>query len=121
MELIEDTNHHLTPEEMCRSQDPSQGLNPFIPPFWTQQYEWEGLDREAYQAWEQRLNHIPAWKSGIDTIIVLPAAGISPTDSATSTSSSVNRTKRRSGQGGQASGGGFGNQGNTASGQSAAG
>jgi len=24
-------------------------LNPLIPPFWTQQYEWEGLDREAYQ------------------------------------------------------------------------
>lgn len=78
-----------TPAEMRESQDPSQGLNPFIPPFWTQRYEWEGLDRDAYQAWEQRLMPkfphdgeyrslqalIPAWKSGIDTIIVLPYRG----------------------------------------------
>lgn len=86
---IEEREHHPTPAEMRDSQDPSQGLNPFIPPFWTQQYEWEGLDRDAYQAWEQRLMPnfpqdaerrslqalIPAWKSGIDTIIVLPYRG----------------------------------------------
>jgi hypothetical protein len=86
---IEDRDHHPTPAEMRDSQDPSQGLNPFIPPFWTQQYEWEGLDHEAYQAWEERLiprfpqdaepgslqELIPAWKNGIDTIIVLPYRG----------------------------------------------
>ena len=81
--------YHPSPEEMRESQDPSQGLNQFIPPFWTQQYEWDGLDRDAYQAWEQRLmprfphdaerrslqDLIPAWRSGIDTIIVLPYSG----------------------------------------------
>lgn len=86
---IQDRNHHPSPEEMRESQDPGQGLNPFIPPFWTQQYEWDGLDRDAYQTWEQRLlpkfphdaerrslqELIPAWKSGIDTIIVLPYRG----------------------------------------------
>ena len=86
---IEERNHHPSPEEMRESQDPSQGLNQFIPPFWTQQYEWDGLDRDAYQAWEQRLmprfphdaerrslqDLIPAWRSGIDTIIVLPYSG----------------------------------------------
>lgn len=69
--------------------DSSQELNPFVPPFWTQQYGSEGLDQGAYQAWEQRLmpkfpqdaeprslqELIPAWKSGIDTIIVLPYKG----------------------------------------------
>lgn len=86
---IEDPTHHPTPAEMRASGDPSQGLNPLIPPFWTQQYEWEGLDREAYQAWDQSLipkfpydaerrslqELIPTWKSGIDTVIVLPYEG----------------------------------------------
>lgn len=86
---IEDPTHHPTPAEMREFSDSSQGLNPFIPPFWTQQYDSEGLDQGAYQAWEQRLmpkfpqdaeprslqELIPAWKSGIDTIIVLPYKG----------------------------------------------
>lgn len=74
---------------MREADDPSQDLNPFIPPFWTLRFQWDGLDREAYQAWEQRLmpkfpndaergslqDLIPAWRSGIDTIIVLPYRG----------------------------------------------
>jgi hypothetical protein len=42
---IEEPTHHPTPAELRESQDPSQGLNPFVPPFWTQQYEWERLPR----------------------------------------------------------------------------
>ncbi len=86
---IEEPTHHPTPAELRESEDPSQGLNQFVPPFWTKQYEWEGLDRDAYHAWEQSLTPkfpqdaeprslqalIPAWKSGIDTIIVLPYKG----------------------------------------------
>ncbi len=86
---IEDPTHHPTPAEMREFTDSSQELNPFVPPFWTQQYGSEGLDQGAYQAWEQRLmpkfpqdaeprslqELIPAWKSGIDTIIVLPYKG----------------------------------------------
>lgn len=86
---IEDPTHHPTPAEMREFSNSSQELNPFIPPFWTQQYGSEGLDQGAYQAWEQRLmpkfpqdaeprslqELIPAWKSGIDTIIVLPYNG----------------------------------------------
>ncbi|MGZ3386697.1 MAG: hypothetical protein ACXVB5_17500 [Isosphaeraceae bacterium] len=86
---IEDPTHHPTPAEMREFSDSSQELNPFIPPFWTQQYGSEGLDQAAYQAWEQRLmpkfpqdaeprslqELIPAWKSGMDTIIVLPYKG----------------------------------------------
>jgi hypothetical protein len=86
---IEDPTHHPTSAEMKEAEDLSRGLSPFIPPFWTQRYEWEGLDRDAYQVWDQGLipkfPHdgerrslqalIPAWKSGIDTIIVLPYKG----------------------------------------------
>jgi hypothetical protein len=86
---VEDPTGHPAPAEMREAEDPGHGPNPFIPPFWTEQYEWEGLDREAYQAWDQslipRFPHnaerrslhelIPAWKSGIDTIIVLPYKG----------------------------------------------
>lgn len=86
---IEDPMHHPTPSEIHEAEHTGHGLNPFIPPFWTRQYEWDGLDHDAYQAWDQSLapkfpHHferrslhelIPAWRSGIDTIIVLPYEG----------------------------------------------
>ncbi|WP_458112719.1 hypothetical protein M1D88_00700 [Arthrobacter sp. R1-13] len=54
-----------------------------------QRYGWEGLDSDAYQAWDRSLvpkfphggerqslqELIPAWESGLDTIIVLPYKG----------------------------------------------
>ena len=86
---IEDPTQHPTSAEMQEAEDPNRGLSPFIPPFWTQRYEWVGLDRNAYQVWDQGLTPkvphdaerrslqalIPAWKSGIDTIVVLPYKG----------------------------------------------
>jgi hypothetical protein len=86
---IEDPTHHPTSAEMREAEDAPGQLHPFIPPFWTQQYEWEGLDRGAFQVWDQDLvpkfpndaerqslgELVPAWKSGIDTIIVLPYHG----------------------------------------------
>lgn len=88
---IEDPTHHPTPSEMREAEDPDHGLSPFSPPSWTQHYGWEGLNRDAYQVWDQGLapkfphdgngerqslqELIPAWESGIDTIIVLPYKG----------------------------------------------
>lgn len=87
---IEDPSRHPTSSAEFRElTDPGLGLNPVIPPFWTQQYEWEGLDSAAFQAWDQGLVPkfpqdaerqvlpalIPAWESGIDSIIVLPYRG----------------------------------------------
>ncbi|MGY4544042.1 hypothetical protein ACVWY0_003985 [Arthrobacter sp. UYNi723] len=86
---IEDPTYRPTPAEMREAADPDHGLSPFMPPFSTQQYGWEGLDRDAYQAWDQSLipkipqdaerqclqELMPAWKNGIDTIIVLPYKG----------------------------------------------
>jgi hypothetical protein len=87
---VEDPSRHPTSAaEMRELTDPALGLNPVVPPFWTQQYEWEGLDRVAYQAWDQGLVPkfpndaerqslpalIAAWESGLDSIIVLPYRG----------------------------------------------
>jgi hypothetical protein len=52
---IEDPTHHPTSAEMREAEDAPGQLHPFIPPFWTQQYEWEGLDRGAFQVWDQDL------------------------------------------------------------------
>jgi hypothetical protein len=85
----EDPTHHPTRAEMHEIENTDSGSSPFVPPFWTQQYEWEGLDRDAYQVWDHGLipkfpngaerqslhELVPAWQSGIDTIIVLPYQG----------------------------------------------
>lgn len=86
---IEDPAHHPTPSETREAEDPDHGLSPFIAPSWMQRYGWEGLDSDAYQAWDRSLvpkfphggerqslqELIPAWESGLDTIIVLPYKG----------------------------------------------
>lgn len=85
-----------TPENMRRMQatmrqvlQPGQPLHPLIPPLWTSEYDWEGIDQEAFNTWDgsltpkiptdaerqNLLSLIPAWESGMDTVIVLPYAG----------------------------------------------
>lgn len=68
---------------------PGQELHPLIPPLWTTEYNWDGLDIDAFNSWHNGLiqippsdaerrnlaDLIPAWKSGVDTVIVLPYLG----------------------------------------------
>jgi hypothetical protein len=74
---------------MRQVMQPGQPLHPLIPPLWTSEYGWDGIDQDAFNTWEQSMAQkvptdperknlsslIPAWKSGLDTIIVLPYAG----------------------------------------------
>lgn len=64
-------------------------LNPAVPFRWTNESFMAGMDHEAFNAWSARLapipppdierhslaDLIPAWESGLDTILVLPYAG----------------------------------------------
>lgn len=84
-----DRTKHPTPEIMQDVLRPGQELHPLMPPLWTSEYEWEGLDREAFNQWQATLSPfpprgserknvadlIPAWESGLDTVLVLPYAG----------------------------------------------
>lgn len=68
---------------------PGQELHPLIPPLWTTEYDRDGLDSDAFNYWHNVLSPIPpsdaerrnlsdlipAWESGLDTVIVLPYAG----------------------------------------------
>jgi hypothetical protein len=79
----------LTPEAIRALSAPGQALNPLIPPFWSFEYGWEGIDVEAFGSWERGLipdipssaeraslpDLIRAWESGIESVIVLPYAG----------------------------------------------
>ncbi len=78
-----------TPEMIRDVSRPGQDLHPLIPPLWSAEYGWEGLDLAAFNSWDQHLGAriptdaerwslldlIPAWESGLDTVIVLPYAG----------------------------------------------
>ncbi|WP_213816940.1 hypothetical protein [Glaciihabitans sp. dw_435] len=83
-----------TPEAGLQSiAEKSEAMNPYFPPRWTDDYGWDGIDREALDDWvgsmpdphQLRLEDeperrnlddlIPAWKSGLDTIVVVPFAG----------------------------------------------
>lgn len=80
---------HPTQEIARQVFRPGQDLHPLIPPLWTAEYGWEGLDLEAFNDWDRNLSPriptdverqsltdlIPAWKSGLNTVIVLPYAG----------------------------------------------
>lgn len=84
-----DMQNHPTQEIMRQVLQPGQKLHPLIPPLWTTEYDWDGLDPEAFNNWHGDLipavpndaerknlsDLIPAWESGVDTIIVLPYAG----------------------------------------------
>lgn len=76
-------------ETMRQVMKPGQPLHPLVPPLWTSEFDWDGIDQDAFNAWDQSLEPkawtdeerqnlpslIPAWESGLDTIIVLPYAG----------------------------------------------
>jgi hypothetical protein len=80
---------HPTQEIMRQVLQPGQELHPLIPPLWTTEYDWDGLDREAFNNWHRDLSPtipndaerrslsdlIPAWENDVDTVIVLPYAG----------------------------------------------
>jgi hypothetical protein len=68
---------------------PGQELHPLVPPLWTVEYDWDGLDQAAFNRWDRGLSPltrtdeertnlpdlIPAWESGLDTVIMLPYEG----------------------------------------------
>jgi hypothetical protein len=76
-------------ETIRQAMQPGQPLHPLIPPLWTTEYGWDGIDQDAFNTWDQSLapkiptdaerqnltSLIPAWESGLDTIIVLPYTG----------------------------------------------
>lgn len=84
-----DRTKHPTPELMREVLRPGQDLDPLIPPLWTTEYDWEALDDDAFSNWQRDLSQIPpsdverrvlpdlipAWESGMDTVIVVPFAG----------------------------------------------
>ncbi|MCP1415696.1 hypothetical protein J3D46_005038 [Paenarthrobacter sp. A20] len=84
-----DRMKHPTPELIRQVSRPGQELHPLIPPLWTTEYGWDGLDGDAFNNWHASLSEIPpsgaergslsdlipAWESGLDTIIVLPYRG----------------------------------------------
>ena len=84
-----DRTKHPTLETMQEVLRPGQELHPLIPPLWTAEYASEGVDFEAFNRWVGRLRPltptdverrsltdlIPAWESGLDTVIVLPYEG----------------------------------------------
>jgi hypothetical protein len=77
---------HPTQELMRHVLRPGQELHPLIPPLWTTEYDWDGLDNDAFNNWHIVLSPIPpsdaerrnlsdlirAWESGLDTVTVLP-------------------------------------------------
>ena len=83
----------LTPERMRELVGDGSGLNPVVPPMWSFRYGDDGFDHEAYGAWMRSVIRIPhgrledqpvrrsvravtaAWRTGLETVIVLPYAG----------------------------------------------
>ncbi|MCA4133150.1 hypothetical protein [Arthrobacter sp. M4] len=91
---VEDEKHqHPTPELMRSQSRPGQPLHPALPPLWSDEYEFEGLDRQAFTRWfnSVRQKHlrpvepspertclpdlVEAWKTGLDTVIAMPYDG----------------------------------------------
>lgn len=78
-----------TPELMRQLSRPGQELHALFPPLWRSEYGQEGVDSAAFNAWHNSLIPefpqtaereslqalIPAWKSGLQEIIVLPYSG----------------------------------------------
>jgi hypothetical protein len=72
---------------------PGQPLHPAFPPFWSTEFGSDGIDRDAFWAWQTESQPrmdvpleeepervclpslIPAWKSGLATIVTLPYSG----------------------------------------------
>lgn len=92
-----DPTIHPSPGHLRSVSQPGHDLDPLIPPFWQAVYGWEGIDADAYNAWQwasgpQAYAHarrsaaelpepqslpalIAAWENGLDTVIVLPYRG----------------------------------------------
>ncbi|MFI2566695.1 hypothetical protein [Paenarthrobacter sp. NPDC018779] len=80
---------HPTQELLRQVLRPGQELHPLVPPLWTTEYDRDGLDFDAFNYWQNSLiqippseaerrnlaDLIPAWESGVDSIIVLPYEG----------------------------------------------
>jgi hypothetical protein len=86
-------NQHPTPELLRTLSQPDQPLHPAFPPDWTAEHGLEGVDLDAFNAWTRELQPnymlplkqhperrclpalIDAWKTGLDTILVMPYQG----------------------------------------------
>jgi hypothetical protein len=84
---------HIQAEKLRLSESPARFNPEFQPPFWEVEYGHDGIDREALAAWREQLRLlegrsmkkepervclpalIPAWQSGLTTVITLPYAG----------------------------------------------
>jgi hypothetical protein len=91
---VEDRKHQHPTSELLRSQSqPGQELHPAVAPSWSDEYGFEGLDKQAFILWfnSVRQRHvqpvepspertslpalIEAWKTGLDTVISMPYDG----------------------------------------------
>lgn len=90
---IEDTKHiHPTSELMKTQSLPGRKLHPAIPPSWSDEYGFKGLDKSAFVDWftkvrdvrmpvepsQERISLaalIEAWNTGLETILTLPFRG----------------------------------------------
>lgn len=91
---VEDRNHQHPTSEVLRVQSqPGQELNPAVAPSWSDEYGFEGVDKQAFILWfdSVRQRHlrpvepspertslsalIEAWKTGLDTVISMPYSG----------------------------------------------
>lgn len=90
---IEDVRHHPPTPELLRSLAPGSPLNPSVPPLWQVDHGPAGIDAPALTAWETSLRDdhsiparqtpewrnlkalIAAWRSGVESIILLPYHG----------------------------------------------
>ena len=86
-----------TPDHLREVSRPGHALDPLIPPFWQADHGWEGIDADAYNAWQMASSPLAygyarrraaaspehqslpaltaAWERGLDTVIVLPYEG----------------------------------------------
>lgn len=59
-----DRMKHPTQGLMRQVLRPGQGLHPLIPPHWTAEYDWDGLDSDAFNYWHNVLSpFLPAMRS----------------------------------------------------------
>ncbi|MBB6403541.1 hypothetical protein [Arthrobacter sp. AZCC_0090] len=91
---VEDRKRRHPTSEVLRVQSqPGQELHPAVAPSWSDEYGFEGLDKQAFMRWfdSVRQRHlqpiepspertslsalIEAWKTGLDTVISMPYDG----------------------------------------------
>ena len=90
---ISDATIHPTSELLRELSVPNQSLHPAFPPFWSVDYGQDGIDGDAFAAWQRQLQPrrdlplekhperkslpalITAWEGGLHTIVALPYSG----------------------------------------------